>query len=30
MRYSMGYDEQFVYVGALLYVSDPSLIQASG
>ncbi len=26
----MGYDEQFVYVGGLLYVSDPSFIQAIG
>jgi hypothetical protein len=26
----MGYDEQFVYVGGLLYVSDPSFIQAVG
>ncbi len=26
----MGYDDQFVYVGGLLYVSDPSLIQAVG
>lgn len=26
----MGYDEQFVYVGGLLYVSDPSYIQAVG
>ena len=26
----MGYDENFVYVGGLLYVSDPSFIQAVG
>jgi len=26
----MGYDDQFVYVGGLLYVSDPSFIQAIG
>ena len=26
----MGYDDQFVYVGGLLYVSDPSFIQAVG
>lgn len=26
----MGYDEQFVYVSGLLYVSDPSYIQAVG
>jgi hypothetical protein len=26
----MGYDNQFVYVGGLLYVSDPSFIQAVG
>jgi hypothetical protein len=26
----MGYDDQFVYVGGLLYVSDPSLVQAVG
>ena len=26
----IGYDEQFVYVGALLYVSDPSYIRAVG
>jgi hypothetical protein len=26
----MGYDDRFVYVGGLLYVSDPSLIQAVG
>jgi hypothetical protein len=26
----MGYDEQYVYVGGLLYVSDPSFIQAVG
>jgi hypothetical protein len=26
----MGYDDQYIYVGALLYVSDPSFIQAIG
>jgi len=26
----MGYDDHFVYVGGLLYVSDPSFIQAIG
>ena len=26
----MGYDDQFVYVGGLLYVSNPSFIQAIG
>lgn len=26
----MGYDDQFVYVGGLLYVSDPSYMQAVG
>ena len=26
----MGYDDQFVYVGGLLYVSDPSFVQAVG
>ena len=26
----MGYDDQFVYVGGLLYVSDPSFIRAVG
>ena len=26
----MGYDDQFVYVGGLLYVSDPSFVQAIG
>jgi hypothetical protein len=26
----MGYDDQFVYVGGLLYVSDPTFIRAIG